>query len=546
MGSYAKALKIALLIIISLTALMFLIILCQESKALTIILLATAVVASIMLYKKRTKKRVKKVATGFNNPDVKYCILVLLSEVINTDGKQTYHELNNAYDIINKLYESALGKRAAIKRFLSFLEKRHNPKTYCDILNKHLKYSEKKQIISVLLKVAYSDGRNTARIDKIAEYLEIDNHNFMIIKNHFLSQKTNSYEFQNEEMSEDEIKAYTILGVNPKDSDETIKKAFEKLHKIYSFEPKFYKKNGEKQYEPNNHNANFSSLKDLYWAWEIIRIARKLDESTNNNSYKSYSSAEGNTEEADYKNCLLVLCAHVLKADGKQIVCELDKVKNTIRRYYKTEEEQKEALQKFKEILDNDEKQLTSDVFLTINGSLNLVAKTEFIMELLAIAYADDELNPSEDKTIRKIANQLNINKGKYKSIYAIFKKKYKEGQYKAGNKGKKSEKNTNNNSRNTNKSNESNKSKGSKDSNNKSNNSQSKSSFKVNEAYDILGVSSDISDAEIKKAYRALAIKHHPDIAANLGDEAIRQATETMKQINMAWDVVKDARGMK
>jgi DnaJ-domain-containing protein 1 len=42
------------------------------------------------------------------------------------------------------------------------------------------------------------------------------------------------------------------------------------------------------------------------------------------------------------------------------------------------------------------------------------------------------------------------------------------------------------------------------------------------------------------------LAIKYHPDNAANLGDEAIRQATESMKQINEAWEVVKMARGIK
>ena len=42
------------------------------------------------------------------------------------------------------------------------------------------------------------------------------------------------------------------------------------------------------------------------------------------------------------------------------------------------------------------------------------------------------------------------------------------------------------------------------------------------------------------------MAIKCHPDNASNLGDEAIRQATESMKQINMAWETVKMARGIK
>ena len=67
-----------------------------------------------------------------------------------------------------------------------------------------------------------------------------------------------------------------------------------------------------------------------------------------------------------------------------------------------------------------------------------------------------------------------------------------------------------------------------------------------MSEAYDILGVESNASDAEVKKAYRVLAMKYHPDNAAALGEEAIRQAIESMKQINEAWDVVKSARGMR
>jgi len=42
------------------------------------------------------------------------------------------------------------------------------------------------------------------------------------------------------------------------------------------------------------------------------------------------------------------------------------------------------------------------------------------------------------------------------------------------------------------------------------------------------------------------MAIQYHPDKVYSLGDEAIRQATETMKQINKDWDVVKMARGIK
>src|SRR5919201_1994032 len=51
---------------------------------------------------------------------------------------------------------------------------------------------------------------------------------------------------------------------------------------------------------------------------------------------------------------------------------------------------------------------------------------------------------------------------------------------------------------------------------------------------YQILGVPKNASQAEIKKAYRKLAQKHHPD--ANPGDQA---AEERFKEISAAYDVV-------
>ena len=78
------------------------------------------------------------------------------------------------------------------------------------------------------------------------------------------------------------------------------------------------------------------------------------------------------------------------------------------------------------------------------------------------------------------------------------------------------------------------------------SNNYRRSGSISVSEAYDILGVAGNASDEEVKKAYRILAMMYHPDKVSSLGDEAIRQATESMKQINQAWNVVKEARGMR
>ena len=239
----------------------------------------------------------------------------------------------------------------------------------------------------------------------------------------------------------------------------------------------------------------------------------------------------------DYRYCILVLLAKIMKADGDTMECELDRVKSTIRRYYKTKEEQYEAFNTFKSILDDNN---YFSIWSSLNTQFDYTAKSELIMELLAVAYSDNNLKYAEEKEILHIVSQLRITSDEYKSIYSIFIEKYNKGFY-SENKSQ----NENRKDHYYKKQEEHRNSKQGKTNNEDSHDSRQISSKEKN-AYAILGVESNATDEEIKKAYRAMAIKCHPDNASNLGDEAIRQATESMKQINMAWETVKMARNIK
>ena len=65
---------------------------------------------------------------------------------------------------------------------------------------------------------------------------------------------------------------------------------------------------------------------------------------------------------------------------------------------------------------------------------------------------------------------------------------------------------------------------------------------------YQILGVPHDISDAELKKSYRALIREHHPDrlMAEGMPQEFVDVANSKLATINDAYDRVETQRGMK
>ena len=63
--------------------------------------------------------------------------------------------------------------------------------------------------------------------------------------------------------------------------------------------------------------------------------------------------------------------------------------------------------------------------------------------------------------------------------------------------------------------------------------------------AYKILGVEPSASDEEVKRAYREMAKKNHPDLVSNLGDEVRQAAEKKFQEINAAYESIKKQRGL-
>ena len=65
-------------------------------------------------------------------------------------------------------------------------------------------------------------------------------------------------------------------------------------------------------------------------------------------------------------------------------------------------------------------------------------------------------------------------------------------------------------------------------------------------EAYKVLEVEPTATDDEVRAAYRRLALKHHPDRVATLGEDIRCAAEEKLQQINAAKERIWKARGLK
>ena len=210
--------------------------------------------------------------------------------------------------------------------------------------------------------------------------------------------------------------------------------------------------------------------------------------------------------QKDINAALMVLIAAVMKVDGKVKRSELDYVKRFLLQNY-GEERGKQMLKVLQQMVQQDIP--INQVCAQIKVNTDYNTRYHMVDFLFGIGGADGEFHQTEINMLRLIGQYLGISQGDYTSIY---------------------ERHVGTSSGSTH-------SGGSRRSGSTGSRTYSKDPYRV------LGIDSKATDDEVKKAYRKMAMKYHPDRVASMSEEMQRNAAEQMKEINEAYETIKQRR---
>jgi len=192
---------------------------------------------------------------------------------------------------------------------------------------------------------------------------------------------------------------------------------------------------------------------------------------------------------------MLVLASYIIKADGRIMHSEMELVRKMLRDNFGPA-----AVQQGEEVLKRlfeESKRQGSSYQYSIRQSCEQIAdnvdysaRLQLLNFLVMIAQADGHVAPSEVEALKEVAVWMRMSASEVDSMLHL-------------------------------------------------------NGSSLDDAYKILGISANATDDEVKRAYRRLALEHHPDRVAKLGDDVRRAAEKKFQEINAAKERIYKARGL-
>lgn len=193
---------------------------------------------------------------------------------------------------------------------------------------------------------------------------------------------------------------------------------------------------------------------------------------------------------------LLVLTAYIIKADGKVMHSEMEMVRQMLRQNF-GEQAVREGEQILLRLFDEQKRQGANGFKQTVRQccaemamGMNYGQRLQLLNFLVMVAKADGSVPQSEITALRDVVQWMRLQASEVDSMLNM-------------------------------------------------------GGDTLEEAYKVLGVSPSATDDEVKKAYRRLALEHHPDKVAALGEDIRKAAEKKFQEINAAKDKIWKARGL-
>lgn len=201
-----------------------------------------------------------------------------------------------------------------------------------------------------------------------------------------------------------------------------------------------------------------------------------------------YYRRQAAAPHADFATMLMALSAAVMKADGRPQKAELEYIKTFFTRQFGTQF-LNANLQTLKHLLESPQipmDQICRDIRLRTTEEVRI----QLLHYLFGIAKADGHVADTEIRLLGDIARLLQIPPVDFESVKSMF---YRD----------------------------------------------------VNSDYHVLGIEPTATEEEIKRAYRQMAVRYHPDKVAQMGEEYQKGAKEKFQQVQDAYENIKKSRNI-